>query len=149
MILVASCNHSKKMHVTKKIPLTNVSDAGKNDLTEASPSTCIVIATILAIYPPDTTQADSWCGKFSCTALLHIDEIKSCGSGVTGMIDLSTNTEASFTFTLAPTDSVDKTIPMQLPGLSEGDKILTALHIHPGMDDRLVYSIYSYKIIPK
>lgn len=137
------------MHATNQPPVSKVSDAGKDDLTESSPGACLVVATVLTIYPPDSSQQDSWCGKFSCMALLHIDEIKSCGSGVTGMLDLTENTEAIFTFTLAPTDSVDKTIPVQLPGLFVGDKILTSLHIHPAMDDRISCTVYSYKIIPK
>jgi len=127
--------------------VATIHSAGKDDLTEASPNTCIVTATVLNIYAADTTQKESWCGKFPCTALLQINEIKKCGAGATGLIDLSTNTEVNFTFTLAPSDSVDQTIPMHLPGLKIGDKILTSLHMHPALNDRVIYTVYSYKII--
>ncbi|GDX51411.1 hypothetical protein LBMAG27_04580 [Bacteroidota bacterium] len=127
--------------------VTTIQEAGKDDLNTASPNTCIVNATVLSIHDPDSTQKDSWCGKFPCTALLQINEIKNCGVGATGMIDLSTNLEANFTFTLASTDSVDKSIPIHLPGLKVGDKILTSLHLHPALNDRVVYTVYSYKLI--
>ncbi len=127
--------------------VSTVLDAGKNDLTEALPNSCLVTATVLTIYPPDQSQKDSWCGKFPCTALLQINEIKNCGAGAAGMINLSANIEVNFTFTLAPSDSVDKSISLHLPGLKVGDKILTSLHLHPAMNDRIIYTVYSYKLI--
>ncbi len=127
--------------------VSTVQQAGKDDLTVASPGTCIVTATVLDIYPPDSSLKDSWCFKYSCMALLQINTIKNCGAGAAGMINLAENTEVYFTFTLAPTDSVDATIPVHLPGLKTGDKILTSLHIHPAMNDRMSYSVYSYKLI--
>ncbi len=142
ILILISCKHSKHMQVSK----INTTETN-NELSVASPSSCIVVATVLSIYPPDSTQVDSWCSKFSCTALLQIDEIKSCGSGATGMIDLTSNTEAGFIFTLAPTDSVDQTLTMKLPGLKIGDKILTALHIMPSLGNSTKCSVYSYKIL--
>lgn len=127
--------------------VSTIHDAGNTDLMEANPGSCIVNATIISIYPPDSTQIDAWCGKFSCNALLKINEIKSCGSGASGMIDLTTNIESYFTFTLSPTDSVDKSISLHLPGLKVGDKILTSLHCHPALNDKISYTIYSYKLI--
>ena len=32
-------------------------------------------------------------------------------------------------------------------GLKVGDKILTSLHLHPAMNDRIIYTVYSYKLI--
>lgn len=132
------------MRVSKIKPLES-----NNEIYNASPSSCIVIATILNIYPIDSSQTNSWCNKFPCTALLQIDEIKSCGSDATGMIDLSTNTETNFAFTLSPTDSVDQSIAIKLPGLMVGDKIITTIHIHPAMNNKKKYAVYSYKKLPK
>lgn len=134
--------HRKQMHKT-----SGIKDAGDNDLTTASPNSCIVIAEVLSVYPVDTTQKDSWCGKFPCTAILKVVEIKQCGSASTGIVDTESGIEVRFVFTLAATEKVDADIPVFLPGLKEGDKILTSLHIHPSLGGGTEYSVYSYKVL--
>ncbi|HAP01845.1 MAG TPA: hypothetical protein DCQ93_07985 [Bacteroidetes bacterium] len=142
MILVFVSCHRKQM-----IQTSGISAAGKDDLTAASPNSCVVVADVLSISPADSTLTDSWCALFPCEAVIKVSEIKQCGSASTGVIDTDAGIEVHFVFTTAPSEKVGSGVPLYLPGLKEGDRILTTLHIHPSLGGGVEYSVYSYKIL--
>ncbi len=114
---------------------------------DASPNSCKVVATVTKIFAPDTTQKNSPCAKLPCTAMLKIKELKNCGAGASGMIDLTSEVEVNFAFTLAPSDPANQKSTTPLPGLKTGDSILASIFIFPAPGDKIHYTIYSYQLI--
>jgi hypothetical protein len=131
--------------------LTGCGKAALRNKTDKTPAPavasnqCRITASVSQIRPIDT-NGEGICKKVPCTARILVHTVLQCGSSFRNPVAAGQFIEASFAFSLAPTDTLFPELSRHLPGLGKGDRFDAVLESRPLLNDTIQYIIYDYTL---
>ncbi len=113
-ILLVGCSITKKAN-----------DNSRNDVEQIiekpSPNQCHIQAEIIEVLPIDG-RVKGICSENACKAIIKIEKVLAYGSSFSTVLSKEDIIEASFAYTLSPSNEISSMNVYKLPGLKLHDK---------------------------